>query len=278
MDPQDTFLPCPSCLTFISPMAHVCPTCKVQALGNTGVSPEELAQAKKAIAELTAAASAPPDLTGQPGRFRIASHVAAAMFVASIVIAAAGANGIRALGVVLAIIPGVSAIVMYIGDLAFPAVRERASGLQAVQCYFKAVKSKRWSAAFSCLSSIARARTPRVPPMPELRCASMPVPFATAGGVKRYWSSFAQSNLGMNRWIKSMRFRPIATTPDVETYAVDLQIGYIKDLVDRKTRSMSFPVTVIKHRSQWWLLTGEIYPRLDRALLAPAAAASGQAS
>jgi hypothetical protein len=37
---------------------------------------------------------------------------------------------------------------------------------------------------------------------------------------------------------------------------------------------VTYVLTVIKHRSQWWLLSGEIYPRVDRALLAAVGVAS----
>jgi hypothetical protein len=89
---------------------------------------------------------------------------------------------------------------------------------------------------------------------------------------------------GLTRRITALRFRQVPTTsPDLETYWVDIDVEYFPTWINflvlagviiavvcmvllRRTYSMSFPVTVIKHRSQWSMLSGEIYPRLDRAL------------
>ncbi|MDB4958715.1 MAG: hypothetical protein JWO36_6284 [Myxococcales bacterium] len=286
-----TFL-CPSCSSLVSPQAELCPICQTQIHATTGIPPEELEQVRRAVNDLTAAAGEPADLTVQAKKFRTASHVWGLIFVACTVGAVASNHNLMPLTILLASIAGIVAMFLYINDLTAPSVRGRRAGLQALACYFKGVRYRRWGAAHGSLSSIARARNVTVPSIPEMRCVAAPLPFATEKDVKKYWSSIIHPGSGMYRRITALRFRHVPTTdPNLETYVVDMEIQYyptwinwfvlagvivavICMLILQRTQRMSFPVTLIKHRSQWWMLSGEAYPRIDRALMTTAAALS----
>ena len=238
------------------------------------------------MTELTAEATAPPDLTDQPGRFRTASHVVGLITVACILATAFGRDeSLRILSGFLAAMFALFALLFYGSDLVSPAVRNRRTGLAAVKCYFGAVRWRRWQSALCCLSTIARRRPAAMPSLPELDCSSFETTFISAKEVKRYWMPLAHSKGGRTRRITALRYRPILVEPTVERYWVDIDIEHypslimllilvgvlpylIAYLIVRRTQSLSFPITVLKYRSQWWLLSGEVYPRVDRALAA----------
>ena len=277
--------PCPSCLHFISPFAQLCPRCQTEVRSTTGLAAGELEHVGEALAKLIPEADVPVDLTGQPGRFGVSSHVFAVLGIGALVLALAGSETGSIVAGVFAALFGVVALLLYARDLGAPSVRDRRTGKSAVRCYLKAIQRRRWRGAFACLSVIARGRRVYVPPIPELRCKPQTVVFGAPDDIKTYWTAFAHPSFGAARRIQSFTLHPAPSSKaNLETYVVELNMEYYPSWIAlfvligvipavivylgiRELKTMRFHVSVLKVRSQWWLLSGEIYPRLDRALL-----------
>jgi hypothetical protein len=109
-------IPCPSCLAFVPALAQLCTKCQAPLHATTGLAPGELEQTRQLLDTLAAEANAPVDLTGQPGRFRTASHVFALLFAGSIGLTMVRGETALVVGGVLACMFGFIALILYMSD------------------------------------------------------------------------------------------------------------------------------------------------------------------
>jgi hypothetical protein len=284
---KGSYIPCPKCSTFIHPLAQLCPHCQAQVASETGLQPGELEGVQAALATLTSQANEPADTAAQPAKFGLATQIWGAIFVGLVTLALLSSRDAAVAWAIFATLIGVIALILFFADLAAPSVRKRRTGPEAIRCYFTAVRRGRWKSAFACLSPIARGRTATVPAIPELQSHYNIVPFEQPPNLKTYWAPLARSSGGMIRRISNIKIGPaLSLTPDVDVHSVTLKFEFYSQwvvltvllnvilflivyAVTRRTREITFPVAVVKNHSQWWLVTGEAFSPIDRALRLP---------
>jgi len=284
--PQAIFSPCPKCHQFIHPAAQLCPHCRASVHEETGLEPGELERVQHALAEIASRAGDPPDVTTQPAKIGLATRIFTVLFAVLVVASIVSTGESKVILIVLTALVGILSIVTWIRDLGMPSVRKRTTGRDAIRCYMAAIRRGRWHHAFACLSPIARTREATTPAIAELQTKWSKVRFDQPAGVKKFWTALVRPSGWLVRTISSVRIEPAGpATPDLERYRVTLKVDYYSQwivltvlvniilclvlyLVMRKTRELTFPLVVVKDRSQWWLVTGEPYAAIDRALAA----------
>jgi hypothetical protein len=290
VDPQPDTIPCPFCAEPISPKAVKCKHCRsFLEGGEQALDPAEFEPLKRGLMEQLAAAGEPADTRGQPGKFRTSTWVLTLLLAGSITLTALAPRGSDAplvFGVLGIIVFGLVWLFLFLNDLAFPSVKGRSTPLEGVQCFLKAVRYGRWKSAFACLSPMARRKSQVViPQIPELDCQGGVSNFMSAGGVKQYWQSIARPTPGFGTFRRVSKLRIYGDDQGderIRRYRVSLTIEYypqwiiltvliallltlILYLVLRKYHTLEFDVVVYRHKSQWWVLTGEYDLPLDGA-------------
>ena len=283
---------CPSCYTLCALSADTCHQCNAEFRGpgwqgptaQRELRPGEVDDANHAIQTLIAAAEQPADTTGQPSSFRPVTVVMTAIVVLSLAMVPLG-EGARALGVVLGVLFGTIWLVVFFGDLFFPGPRGRRDPRKAMKCYFKGVQQGRWKVVHACLAPFARNKNIATPTVAALDAISTPAQMSSVAGVKAYWKSLIRNSHGKTRRLYQYRFHPLGGDERIHYYQVELNIDsypsvivlgilvgvlplLILYMLTRKPVKRTFHVVVIKHRSQWWLVSGEYDSPLDAQLVA----------
>jgi hypothetical protein len=165
----------------------------------------------------------------------------------------------------------------------------RSNGERCVRAYFAALAGKQWKSAFEMLSVFARRRTATVPDVPGFRTHHELMPLAAPRDLKRYWRKIIRSDLGNLQSVKQVSVVPRGAADDLETYFVVLDVataplsqfawilGGLAALLTMNARTTTFRLgfesAVVKHDSQWWMLTGELCSATDRRISAALRAA-----
>jgi hypothetical protein len=230
---------------------------------------------------LASTADAPAETRGQPGRLRASTWFVIALTVLCLAMIPAG-DALAGLGIVFGIIFFIIALAMFSNDMRIPGARGRTRPEDALKCYFRAVQGRRWKVAMACLSPMARERKVQVPLIPELQTSPVMLMRISPEQLKEYWRTIAHAGNSLTRWIKRIDTIPISTEGNIHVYRVTLSIEYYPTLILlgilggllpllilwlalRKTYVLTCNVVVYKHKSQWWLLSGELPPALPRA-------------
>ena len=141
------------------------------------------------------------------------------------------------------------------------------------------------------MAPVGRARAVVRPALTNLECPELTFVLDSPAELKRYWSPILRGGGGRTRRITSWRLRPISAQPRIERYMLDMHIqaypswipvlillgliGLIAIVVLQmsmtKTQAVSYPLMVVQHRSRWYVVSGGVYPAVDRALLQPVA-------
>ncbi len=227
----------------------------------------------EAVARLTAEESAPIDLTGQPGRFRARTLVAAGL--TGLCVLAVFVAGDMA---ILPVLCGVISLLMMLGwggrDLITPSVRERQTPDQAARCYLEWLRHGAWSRAFACIKPETLPSEETLPSMELLRVAPVTVSRQTLSGFTRYWKALLRPGNGVVRTPRNIELREIQSwerglihttaTLTVEVYSPLAYLGllfgilpvFITYLIVRKQVRVELDLTLYQHRSQWWVVPG----------------------
>lgn len=249
-----------------------------------GLGPGEVDHANHAIQSLIAGAEQPADTTGQPTRFRTTTVVFTVLVLMCLAVIPLGEDG-RMMGILLGILFGFFWLVFFLNDLLFPGPRRRRNSKSALKCYFKGVQQARWKAAFACLAPFARNKNIVTPAVAALDAISIPAQMSSHAGVKAYWKSLIRNSHGKTRRLQSYRLTYIGGDHRVHCYRVEMKIDSYPTLIvlgvlvgvlpllllyllTRKPVKRTFDVVVVKHRSQWWLVSGEFESPLDAQLSA----------
>lgn len=292
-DPS-ALIPCPFCAELILPQAIKCRYCKTFLKGEEGLDPKAVEAAEQEISKLTAAADEPADLTGQPGKFRTWTWITTAVSAGSaawlgwVIATDEGGSPAIIVPIVLCIAFGLAWMILFFTDVGCPSPRGRATPRAAFNAYLGAVKIRRWKAAHACLSPAARTGPPvEIPEIPEIGSDGGTTTFESTAGLAAYWRSMTHysGSFGQFRRITRVGVAEVSSpAPNVIRLSVSISIerypqwlilailggviGIVVILVLyyllRKTWTAEFDCVVYKHRSQWWLLTGQIDSPLDR--------------
>ncbi|GAB4537246.1 MAG: hypothetical protein Tsb0020_51880 [Haliangiales bacterium] len=230
------------------------------------------------------------DRTGQPGRFRAQTIVAAGL-TGLCVLAVVVASDL----VVLAFLCGAPAFLMMLGwggrDLITPSVRGRQTPDQAARCYLEWLRHGAWSRAFACIKPETLPSEEALPNIEQLRVAPATVSRQTLSGFKRYWRALLRPGNGVMRIPRRIELRKIQswerdlihTTAilTVEVYSPLAYLGLlfgilpvmITYLIARKRVRVELDLTLYQHRRQWWVVPGvprqpAQRPKLPRARVA----------
>jgi hypothetical protein len=229
---------------------------------------------------LAAAADAPADTTGQPRKVRAGTWTMGAL--CTVLVAMIPVSDLAAvLGVLFGGACFVSWLFMFSADMRIPGARGRDRSEDVIKCYFRAVQAGRWKVAFACLSPMARERKVEAPFIPALRTSPIVLAHTSPGMLEEYWRSIAHAGAhaskGLTRRITRIDMAPLHTQGTIHCYRVGLSIEYypawigpsillgvlpllVLWLALRKSYPLTFTVVAYKHRSQWWLLSGELPP------------------
>ncbi len=298
-------VPCPFCAEPIQPLAIKCKHCKTFLKGEAGLDPQAIDAAEREIEKLAAGADEPADRTGQPGKFRVMTWIVTALLAASVAWMAwslktsPDGDPIVVIPIIMVIAFGLAWMILFFTDLASASPKDRATAAAAVRAYFDAVKLRRWKAAFTCLSPIARSHSEvEIPEISEIASAGGEADFRTPAGLKTYWKSLTHYSGGFGAYRRIVGLgigEPSPIAPNVERLNVSFSIesypqwiiltifGGVIGIVIlivlyfalRKRWEADFDVVAIKHRSQWWLLTGELDSPLDRHVFLASEQAGG---
>ncbi len=276
---------CPLCGAVCPGRASICYKCKKPFPARSEPRALQPGEVEASIAQLRAEApeaGAPPDLAAQPGKLGAATFIMGALLLASFALAAVSLEGAIVLGIFMFLL----LLIPLIADLKAPGARGRADAVQAIRCYFQAVRRGRWKTAHACLSPQARARTVRIPIIESLKTKPGDVVMATPSDVKKYWITIARPSGGMTRRIASVKVEPVIGDGDVHRHRVTLTtqsysswlnfaifLGVLPALVliavYTKNETHRFEVAAYRWRSQWVLVSGEFSSPLDQALPLP---------
>jgi hypothetical protein len=285
MPAQERYLPCPRCREFIHPSAQVCPRCAQPCVGVSGASPEELARVEAALDALASQADVPATVAGQPGRFRVITWILIALAVP--LCAAFRVEPVLITLMPLGVVAFVVGLILFFADVDQPSPRGRRTEWDAARCYLRAAARGRFRIAHACLAHTARRREVEPPRVPELEVDAAPAAFATPHGLRAYWRAFTAParGFGLYRRVAQLHILQVdAVRPNVAVAWADLTVEYYPSvallglllglipglvliMVLRDTRALRFPLALVKHRSQWWVVTGEAYGQIDAAVL-----------
>jgi hypothetical protein len=278
--------PCPKCGALVPMAAEFCIECRVSLRDTPIVPAEELAVIDRELAAFAIEAGAAPEADESP-RFRVGTYVSVGLTIGLIALGAISKHEAAIIvGVGFGMVCAIIALFFVIGDLVFLSVRARGTGYDGARCFVRALKLGRWRNAFACLSPVAK-RTAMRTALPELHCTDLHVVLDSPDELRRYWSPIVRSSGGRSRRITSWRLVPISRQPAVERYMLQMRvqtypswiialivlglIGLIAIVVLQMTmtrsHSFAYPVMVVKHRSRWWMVSGGVYPTVDRALV-----------
>jgi hypothetical protein len=232
--------------------------------------------------ELTADADRPAELEGQPGRFRMATKVWFVLTLLSIGAIVVGSEGILVLGVIMVIVGSICLLTFGINDLLVPLSRDRSTSDKAIRAYFRGMQRGRWDTTFATLAPVAREHTVMVPEIRELKTVRKARTRSTKKDLKAYWRSFIHPHGGLNRRLEKVRITPIDTEGLMHRHRIEMRVTYYPSwvvigilagllpmliiiLIVRKTHTATFDVSTFKHKSQWWVLDGELKAPLQGA-------------
>jgi hypothetical protein len=286
--------PCPKCAALVPMVAEFCTECRISLRDTPIVPPDELAAIDRELSGFTAEAGAAPEPDTTP-TFRVGTYVWCAVGLGLFALGAIskGDAGI-VLGWGIGCVAATIALFYLIPDLVFLSVRARSSGYDGARCFIRALKWGRWKNAFACMAPVGRGRAVARPALPNLECPELTFVLDSPAELKRYWKPIVRSGGGRTRRIMSWRLRPIGAQPRIERYMLDMRIqaypswipvlillgiiGLIAIVVLQmtmtKSQSVSYPIMVVQHRSRWYVVSGGVYPPVDRALLQPGATAT----
>ncbi len=224
---------------------------------------------------LTAEAEAPAELDDQPGTFRMAVKVSLVICVLGVAAGIAGEEGVAIMGVITAIGAGLVVLIGGISDLLTPRARDRRTSLKGVQTYFKSIQKGRFDIAVAALAPIARRRTVLVPDISELKSVRKAHTRNSKKELREYWKTLVRPHGSMNRRLAHLKLTPLDTEGNMHRYRVEMRVDYYPTwiligilagllpviiliaILTKKYRT-TFDVTVFKHKSQWWVLDGEM--------------------
>lgn len=283
--------PCPLCGELILLQAIKCKFCKTLLQDGPVVDAREIERIRKELGSLTVEADAPADTRSQPGKISVGTLILSLLSIASVLTAVFGGmrnnEPLLVTGVVFSIVFGLFWLFVLGVDLSVPSSRGRQTGRKAVKCYLQAVRYRRWRTAWACLSPIARSRPEvAIPHFPGLNEPGRYSSFSTSGGLAAYWRYLIHTtSMGTARRILRYTLEPRdSTDPNIQRFHVSMKVEYYPSwiwllilvalllavlvyLIVRRTIHLDFDMVVYKHRSQWWILTGEAGSPIDRELV-----------
>jgi hypothetical protein len=276
--------PCPACGSLIHPGAVYCPVCRADTTVELGVSPDELAAARRALVDMARSAHEPPDPVPKGTPISPFAWVGLAVLAIGIAVAAlVQAGWALPVGVLLFLAGAVLAVVMFASPSPFPRLVERRTAEDAIECYYRGVREKKWREAFGALSLHGMSRAPPPPRMRDLHVVGGPTGFQTFEGWRTYWRRINVSTLALSRrtgftFERERDLGPTGAIFRVTMYVEEYPqwilllapLGLIVPIALyyalKKDTTVSFTAIVAKHRSRWWVLTGEVLSPLDRAI------------
>jgi hypothetical protein len=219
----------------------------------------ELDRVEEVLAIATADADAPADRAGQPGRLGRGSIVFLILSILCVAFLATGESW-AVMGIAFGLLIFPIFIVVAIRDLLAPNPRGRATSEQAVACYLKSVRRERYKAAWACLSEQARNNDVPLPTKPNEPVSPQTTTLRDSTSVKTYWRSLCGKPGSFDtsrRRIAALKIGPAQGSGPVRRHVVGFRVAFF---------DFEFPLVTFKHRSQWWLLTGEFASEIDRDL------------
>jgi len=225
--------------------------------------------------ELVAQAAEPVDLVDQPGKIRTSTKIFGGILAASIATLVASSGAAAGFAVAGLIVAGLGSLVSLSNDLAVPSVRRRREAREAAQCYAQALRRRHWKKAYACIQPQTRPASITLPKLLNLGVMPDQASFSTAKGFKKYWKAIVSSKGGTIRstrkvWISEPEVHGDLATAQmimyVEKYPTWIVLtcllwmlpALILYVVVRKTIVIESEVRLFRHKSQWWVLPGEV--------------------
>jgi hypothetical protein len=281
---EEERIPCPLCAKMIKAAAKKCPHCKAFL---EGFMPEDKEAFDERVRKLISEADDPPETCGQPGKMRPVTLVFAILTAACFVPLFFEEQGFIIFGIIMGVALGLASITMVITDLVVPSPKGRGTAQEAAACFLKSIRFGHWAKGHSCLSPIALEKHKALSPdIAEINAVGFYNDLGSRRGFKRYWAAFTRA-LGTTvrritgvRWtIEPMgdRLARVRTHMSIEHYnslilltiLAGVLIVVIVYLCVRKTHLYTFDLLLVKHKSQWWVLTGEPNSMIDRGYRGP---------
>ena len=233
------------------------------------------------VGPLMAQADDKAETETQPGKFRTITWVWLAVLVVSGVMIATGIEAAMVFGTTMAIIFGLIFVVSFGNDLHIPSPRGRATLKSTMNCFFRGIKTGHWKKARACLSPVGLSTEAAPPKIKDMKIKTETLTFETLSGFKQYWKSFTRPNGTQNRSIVSYTWNADELDPNlvrirgslkISRYPqwiiililINLPILVIVYFCVRKSAILDFDLLMVRHRSQWWVLTGALNSPTDR--------------
>jgi hypothetical protein len=263
-----------------------CKHCRTFLKGEPGMDPQEAERIQKEVARLTAAANEPARLEGQPRKIRIGTWIVTVLLAGSVGLIVWGASSREdagvGFGVLLTIVFALWWLIAFINDLATPSIRGRRRPRSGAMAFLKRLQFNRLKEAWHCLAPPGReAASVSIPVVPELDSRGGTTSFRDASGFARYWKALIAPLGGKAKRVTSLRVDPVFEEENLARFKVTVSIEHYPQwiwvtilagvlvaviiyMLIRKTHPMQMDVTLVKYRSQWWVLTGQVDSPFDR--------------
>jgi hypothetical protein len=263
---------CPTCGASCPARAKICHSCKkvLPDLDAFAFDAAEVARVRAAVETGEMPHTTP--ILEQPRKLRPATMIW--FGVLCICIAAPGltwhaSEALSGLFITVGAMALIVFTIMGLVDLVTPGPRGRRTPEQAVQCYFKNLRRRRYPAAFASLSPLAYDRPVRVPDIPKLRSVPEEMTLSDPAQLKRYWKSLAHMSGGRLRRISKLDITRTGGDDTLARFTVRLRLsaypswiliigGAILAAILEEHVEAQFEVLVHPHHAQYWVYGGEL--------------------
>ena len=187
----------------------------------------------------------------------------------------AGGDQLIGVGILLAIVFGLSFLVAFVNDLRIPAVRGRESARDAALCFVRSLRIGSWRRAYACVQPSTLPEREMLPVIERLRIVPAQVSRRTRGGFTQYWKAVLCRRDGIIRTARGAKLSKLETragqcvrvtaTLRVEVYSATIYLWLLVGmlplivayLVTRKKAQVHLELLLYRHRSQWWVLASQ---------------------
>jgi len=239
------------------------------------------------VQALVRQASAPPDLSSQPGRVGLRTKITAA--VTTLLGGAAVVGVVPELLGVLAVMTGIGALIALARDLSIPSPRGRRTPRQAATCFAKALRRGQFRKAYACCHPETLSERVNVPEIERLRIEGEEMSWQRFQVFEKFWKAILR---GKGSTIRHCA-RVVIDEPTVEGHRAFTRVTFkmtrystwvylgmfggilptvVLYLLNRKSGDVEARIELFHHRSQWWVLPCSPYDASGPHQLAPAKA------